>query len=167
MNTESLSQTIKNALEKYDNINEKYISYINNPNFDLIISGENEDQIRFNFDNTYDDFEYEYLGYFDNQNYIWIWSWVFPRASMKETKISRELLEYGLKLEPESNTYDHFMIKSLLVNSRIQIEESIQLEINLAIYTSLLRDKIKFIFPVKRIIDDSNQNFITNYYIIK
>ena len=43
---------------------------------------------------------------------------------MIETKISRELLEYGLKLEPESSTNDHFMIKSLLANSRIQIEES-------------------------------------------
>ncbi len=165
MNTESLSQTIKNALEKYDNINEKYSSYINNPN--VFLGSETPDQIRFNFDNTYDNFEYENLGYFDNQNHIWIWSWVFPRVSMKETKISRELLEYGLKLEPESNTHDHFMIKSLLVNSRIQIEESTQLEINLAIYTSLLRDKIKFIFPHKRIIDDSNQNFITNYYVIK
>ena len=109
-------------------------------------------------------FEYEFLGYFDNQNHIWIWSWVFPRSNMKETKISRELLEYGLKLEPESNTHDHFMIKSLLVNSRIQIEESIQLEINLAIYTSLLRDKIKFIFPY---IIQLDKSFITIYYVIK
>lgn len=163
MNTESLSQTIKNALEKYDNINEKYISYINNPNFVF----STEDQIRFNLDNTYDNFEYEHMGSFDNQNHIWIWSWVFPKSNMKKTKISRELLDYGLKLEPESNTYDHFMIKSLLVNSRIQIEESIQLEINLAIYTSLLRDKIKFIFPNIIPLDQSNQTFMTNYYLIK
>ena len=58
------------------------------------------------------------------------------------------------------------MIKSLLVNSRIQIEESIQLDINLALYTSLLRDKIKFIYPRRIQLDESNKIFITYYYLI-
>ena len=59
------------------------------------------------------------------------------------------------------------MIKALLVNSRIIIEESVQLDINLAIYSSLMRDKIKFIFPRIRYLDESKNNFVTFYYLIK
>jgi len=164
MNVESLSQTIKMAIEKYDTICFKYKDYINNKNIQF---ENNDDIIKFIFDNYYEDFNCELLGYLDNQNHIWIYSWVLNNRTLSHTKISRELLEYGLKLEPDSNTDEHFLIKSLLVNSRIQIDESLQLDINLAIYTSLLRDKIKFIYPEKRYLDDSNKNFVTYYYLIK
>jgi hypothetical protein len=163
MNVESLSQTIKLALEKYDNICVNYHDYIINNNVFI----ETKDKIIFNFDNRKETFDYELLGYFDNQNLIWIYSWVLPNIDLETTKISRELLEYGLKLEPDSNTDEHFMIKSLLLNSRIQIDEVIQLEINLALYTSLLRDKIKFIYPYNISLDELNKNFLTFYYLIK
>jgi hypothetical protein len=163
MNVESLSQTIKLALEKYDNICVNYHDYIINNNVFI----ETKDKIIFNFDNRKETFDYELLGYFDNQNLIWIYSWVLPNIDLETTKISRELLEYGLKLEPDSNTDEHFMIKSLLLNSRIQIDELIQLEINLALYTSLLRDKIKFIYPYSVSLDELNKNFLTFYYLIK
>lgn len=164
MNVESLSQMIKMALENYDLICKKYDKYITNKN--IILFMENA-QIKFKFDDYDEDLNCECLGYFDNQNKIWIYSWLLTTFDLKSTKISRELLEYGLKLEPDSNTDEHFMIKSLLVNSRIQIEESLQLDINLAIYTSLLRDKIKFIYPKIEYLDESKKNFITVYYLIK
>ena len=164
MDLESLSQTIKKSLENYDNQNMKYIDYIKNINFKI---DEHTDDIVFNFDNHSDTFQYEILGYFDNQSHIWIWGWLLGDLESQFTKLSRELLEYGLKLEPKSNSYDHFMIKSLLVNSRIQIEESVQLDINLAIYSGLLRDKIKFVFPRIRYIDESKTKFVTFYYLVK
>jgi len=163
MNVESLSQTIKMAIEKYDTICFKYKDYIYNKNVQF---ENNDDIIKFNFDDKIEKFDCELLGYFDNQNNIWIYSWVLNR-NLSHTKISRELLEYGLKLEQDSNTDEHFLIKSLLVNSRIQINESLQLDINLAIYTSLLRDKIKFIYPHINYLDDSKKNFITFYLLIK
>ncbi len=164
MDIESLSQTIKKSLENFDNQNMKYIDYIKNTDFKI---DEHTDDIIFNFDDTSKVYQYEILGYFDNQAQIWIWGWLLSDLESQYTKLSRELLEYGLKLEPKSNSYDHFMIKALLVNSRIQIEESVQLDINLAIYSSLLRDKIKFIFPRIRYLDDSKKNFVTFYYLIK
>jgi hypothetical protein len=164
MNVESLSQTIKIAIEKYDNICEKNNKYIKNRNISIL---NDKNQIKFIFDNYTEDFDCELLGYFDNQNNIWIYSWVLTNIESSLTKTSKELLEYGLKLEPDTNTDEHFMIKSLLVNSRIQIEESIQLDINLALYTSLLKDKIKFIYPKISYIDESHKNFITFYYLIK
>ena len=164
MNIESLSQTIKMALEKYDNINNKYNKYIDNTNFKIEVTSPN---ITFYFDDYNQEFDYEILGYYDNQNKIWIWSWLIGEFESYKTETSRQLLEYGLKLEPRTNTDDHYYIKSLLVNSRIQIQESIQLEINLAIYSSLMREKIKFIFPRKKIIDETNKTYITLYYLIK
>ena len=163
MNVESLSQTIKNSLEKYDSVCMKYEKYILNNQTTF----QNDTKVIFDFNDTKIDFDCELLGYFDNQNFIWIYGWVLPNINPKTIKISRELLEYGLKLEPDSNTDEHYMIKSLLLNSRIKIEESIQLDINLALYTSLLRDKIKFIYPRRIYLDDFKKNFITQYYLIK
>jgi hypothetical protein len=161
MNVESLSQTIKLAIEKYDEIYKRYDKYIKNINVSI------RDDVKITFNDFEDEFDCEFLGYFDNQNLIWIYSWVFTNIELSRIKISKELLEYGLKLEPDTNTDEHFMIKSLLVNSRIQIEELIQLDINLALYTSLLRDKIKFIYPKILYLDESKKKFITFYYLIK
>jgi len=164
MDIESLSQTIKKALENYDNKNMKYFEYTNNNNFKI---DEITDDITFYFEGTSETFQYEILGYFDNQSHIWIWGWLLGDLESQFTQTARELLEYGLKLEPKSNTFDHFMIKALLVNSRIQIDESVQLDINLAIYSSLMREKIKFIFPRIRYIDESKTKYVTFYYLVK
>ena len=142
----------------------KYFEYIKNTNFKI---DEITDNITFYFDDASEEFEYEILGYFDNQNHIWIWGWLLGDLESQFTQTSRELLEYGLKLEPKSSNNDHFMIKALLVNSRIQIEELVQLEINLSIYSSLMREKIKFIFPRIRYIDESKTKYVTFYYLVK
>jgi hypothetical protein len=63
MNIESLSQTIKMALEKYDNINNKYNKYIDNTNFKIEVTSPN---ITFYFDDYNQEFDYEILGYYDN-----------------------------------------------------------------------------------------------------
>jgi len=161
---ESLNQLVKKSLDHYDNQKTKYYHLINNQDITFDI-GENK--INFIFDDKTDQMDFQILGYFDNQNYIWIWGWLLNGLNINVTKICRYLLDYGLKLEPSSNTTEHFFIKSLLVNSRIMIEEDIQLDINLAIYSYLIKDKISFIFPMKRYTDESKTNYITIYYLIK
>jgi hypothetical protein len=54
----------------------------------------------------------------------------------------------------------------MLVNSRIQIEEETQLDINLAIYNYLLKERIKFIYPYKRYLDKERQKYVTYYFLI-
>jgi len=163
MEIESLSQ-IKKILDYYDNQKKKYLELIINDNvkFDLI-----NNEIFFIFEDeeiiTHD---FELLGYFDNQNSIWIWGWLLNESSEK-IKICKGLLDYGLKLEPKTNSNEHFLIKGLLVNSRISVEEDSQLDVNLAIYSYLARDKIKFIYPRRRYIDEENKKFVTFYYFIK
>ena len=85
----------------------------------------------------------------------------------EKTKICRDLLEYGLKLEPSSNSGEHYILKSLLLNSRILLDEYVQLENNLAIISYILKDNILFIYPRILYIDENKQKFITIYYLIK
>jgi hypothetical protein len=163
MENNSLNQFIKKAIEYYD---EQNITYIDTINTSDIILNTDSTIIIFKIDGEEKIYDYELLGYFDNQNNIWIWSWLLINLTSDQIMIARELLNYGLKLEPLSNSSEHFFIKSLLVNSRIMIEEDIQLEINLAIFSYIIKKKIKFIYPRKIFLNDEKK-FITIYYLIK
>ena len=166
MEIESLSQFIKKALEHYDNQKMKYRHLIN---IQDVRFNETTDEISFYTNNPDKPHisNFEMLGYFDNQTHIWIWGWLLGELDVKRTKICRELLNYGLKIEAGSNSLEHFFIKSLLVNSRIAISEENQLDVNLAIYSYLSRDKYSFIYPRKRFIDDKKTLWVTFYYVIK
>jgi len=104
---------------------------------------------------------YEILGFIDLKKKIWQWSWVIPSISNEYTKLSKELLNYGLKLD-NTDTSDHFFIRLLLLNSQIKINNSMEQEINIAIISYLIKNKIKFIFIDKF----TDKNKIT-YYLIK
>jgi len=162
METESLNQLIRKAFDYYDNLTIDHIAHIKSMNIEI---DERVNEITFKTDNK--TYNYEIIGYFDNNNMIWIWSWLLPQFSSNLTKIARDLLNYGLKLEPESNVTEHLFIKSLLVNSRISIEDAIQLDTNLAIYSYLSPNKFKFIYPHKIYADENKKNYITLYYLIK
>jgi hypothetical protein len=168
MENDSLNQFIKKALQHYDTQNLANIKILYVPDSNVKFS-LNTDTITFILDDKEETFDFEMLGYFDNQVNIWIWAWLLTNLNSEQTKISRELLNYGLKLEPTSNSIEHFFIKSLLVNSRISIEEDIQLETNLAIFSYIIKNKIKFIYPRKRYLENSNNtgNYVTFYYLIK
>ena len=167
MDNDSLNQFIKKALQHYDNQNLSYKEILEVPDSNVKFSLETN-TITFKLDENEKEktFDFEMLGYFDNQSHIWIWAWLLTDLNSEQTKMSRELLNYGLKLESTSNSIEHFFIKSLLVNSRISVEEDIQLDNNLAICSYIIKNKIKFIYPRKRYIDKSN-NYVTFYYLIK
>ena len=160
MEESSLNQFIMKALEEYDTSTLKYNKYISSKNIKI-----NNNELTINNGPVNGHFDYELLGYFDNMNNIWVWSWILPQYNMLQTKIARSLLDYGLKLEPETNITEHLFIKSLLVNSKISVESAIQLDINLAIYYYLAHNKFKFILPHK--VYSDNNNYITLYYLIK
>jgi hypothetical protein len=166
MEIESLNEFIKKALIHYDNQNKKYLSILNLNNENVIFNSENT-EITFIYDDKKDIFDFDMLGYFDNQNQIWIWGWLLTNLNANQTVLSRELLNYGLKLEPSSSSIEHFYIKALLVNSRIKIEEDIQLETNLAICSYLIKNKILFIYPRKRYLNNEKTEYVTFYYFIK
>ena len=157
MEVESLSQYIKLALDLYD---DKYIN-----NIEVIKGFTNE--ISFVINNKKFYYEYELLGYFDNMSQIWLWGWVLNMDSDK-SHLANKLLQYGLTLEPTfTDLSEHYMLKSLFVNSRIMIEEVEQLEINIALASYCLKDNIQFILPYKKYLDENKKTFITEYLLIK
>lgn len=165
MEFESLSDTVKKALEHFDNQNwnNRLLNQNQNVKFDELSSS-----VTFIEENEgYKTYQYELLGYYDNQASVWIWGWVLSDFNYKDTPHCKYLLDYGLKLEPKSATLEQSMIKSILVNSRIKIEEQSQLEINLAIYSYLIKDRIKFIYGRRRYLDKSSDKYVTFYYLIK
>lgn len=159
----SLNEYIKKALVYYDKINTKYNNLIKSTNIDF----NDPSTIIFKNNDIEEKYEYEILGYFDNTTKIWLWGWIIPNLTSDMTSISRELLEYGLKLEPTTINEEHVLIKSLLVNSRILIEEDTTLGINLAIYSYLSRIKYLFIYPQRIYLDKSKSQYITVYCLIK
>jgi len=164
MEMESLNHFLKKAITHYDNQNLKYYDFIKSQNATVNLK-DNEISFFLNDDKTFNS-DIEILGYFDNRTNIWIWGWML--TGLLNTNISRDLLNYGLKLEIGlTNTNEHFFIKSLLVNSRILVEDDIQLEINFAIYSYLMKDRYKFLYPWKKYLDKEKTIYITHYYLIK
>jgi hypothetical protein len=162
----NLSDLIKKSLFYYDNQILKYKEYSDNTLGD-VDQNYNTINIRDLNHNIKLTAEYEILGIFDNQTKIWCWAWLIPYLNYDETIISRKLMEYGLKLEPNSNTDDHFYIKSQLLNSRITIENSFELDIHLALCSYLIKDLFKFILPSISYLNSSKTKYITTFYLIK
>jgi hypothetical protein len=147
MEDNNFNELIKKALDIYDEKNNLYKKYIND------------------IDTTFDN--YEILGYYDNENKIWIWGWMLPETTIESSPICNQLLNYGLNIDPINGPSEHYFIKSLLLNSRILIDNKIQLDIHLAVCMYIIKDAIKFIYPVKYYLDESKQKYITYYYLVK
>ncbi len=159
------SDLIKKSLEYYDKQNYKNKKYIEN----TFVEVKSQDKILIH-DKAGDvllESEFEVLGLFDNQTNIWLWAWLLPFLSSNETLIARKLLDYALKLEPQSNSDDHYYIKSQLLNSRISIEDSIELDIHLALSSYLIKDSFSFIKPLQIFLNEDKTKYSTIYYLIK
>lgn len=156
---DGIRQFILKSLDYYDEQQEKYEDLINSKNIEF---DDKNNEIKINLKGKETIYgSYEILGYYYMEPKIWVWSWVLNQINSESVEISKNLLNYGLKLEP-SDVSEHFYIKTLLVNSRILIDDEVQLDTNLAIYSYLLKGKFTFILPAH--IKDNN---IIIYCLIK
>lgn len=103
------------------------------------------------------------LGLFDSNSKVWIWPWALPSFSMEETKDSREILNYGLTLEPSTNSRIHYYIKPHLVNSRLRFDNDIFIDIQLSL-SLYINKKALFVYP--RIREKINGKNIIVYYLV-
>jgi hypothetical protein len=159
-----IDDLIKKSLIYFDNQNNKYKKFIQCKDKDIDMNYK-IDKIKFFKSNNYD-YDFEILGVYNFQLNIFIWSWVLPYYTINQTKIARELLNYGLNLEPSSNTLSHYLLKSLLINARNHIETDFELELIQAITGYLSKDKYKFILPIK-FYNKNKQLLLITYLIIK
>jgi hypothetical protein len=150
-----IKDIIIKALDLFDQQRFKYEEYFKNK-IEII----NNHEIKF-ISNDGQGFKanYEYCGYYDIVNSIWVWGWLLP-LSNSQTSLSRSLLNYGLNLDIESINNEQIFIKNLLLNSRYIVNDPVGMDINLAIFSLILKEKILFIYPHK------NDNIIRYYFII-
>lgn len=143
-NSDNLKKFIKEKLDILDKSKLKYTDYINSKHVYLddiqnqfIIKEKGE--IVFSKRLTY-------LGIFNIISKVWIWSWCIPTIKCDFSKDARRILDYGLQLEPSTNTNIHYYIKPHLVNSRVFFENDILLDIHLGL--SIYISKALFIYSL-------------------
>jgi hypothetical protein len=157
-NYSDLEDLILKAFDYYDNQNKKYNKYLDNKKIQI------DDSKIYFFDKKTEiyDSDYEVLGIYDNSNKVWIWSWLMLELPSNKTLLTRKLLNYGLNMEPISNSLEHFYIRYQLVNSRFMIENEIELETHIGLISYLIKENHKFICDVY--IKEHNLRY---YYIVK
>ena len=155
---------IKKSLIHFDNQNKKYNKFLK----DCELNFETNQIINMKTGKEMNDIQFttEVLGVINYPSNVFIWSWSLPYLGMSQTKISKELLNYGLTLVPNSNTISHYYIKSLLINARNYIESDFDLDLILAISSYILKDKYSFIFPIK-IYNNQKELIMTSFSLIK
>lgn len=150
---------IKKSLDYFDKQNNKFDKYLGG---EILLK---EKKIFNKTDKSFNNINFEVLGIFHHSSKVFFWGWVLPYLSINETKISRQLLNYGLNLDPQSNNTEHFYLKSLFVNSRIYIENDFDLDLIQSISSYLLKDKFNFIYS--GVIKSKGDTLITTFYLVK
>lgn len=100
--------------------------------------------------------EYEVLGSFYDKYNVFAWSWSQGLTHNSETYLSKQILSYAVNL-PYSLAY----IKSLLTSSRMVIRDKIQLDIQLALASNIIKQS--YILPHESKIGDFK---LTTYIIL-
>lgn len=166
MDNKNFENLIKSSLKNFDIQAKKYSKYIKTDNVTF-----DRNNIKITFNETNDKFNYQVLGTFLPYNNVWLWSWMVPQNTSKEIIMTRRLLDYGLKQSYDNpnlvdNEYDHQIsyLKTQLVNSRFIIDKKFQLDIHLAICSSLLKENILFIYKKKRYL--TKDTYLVNYFLI-
>ena len=137
----NIQDFIKKVLEKYDENVKENIDYIDNTS---VLGKKNKIII------NDVEFDCEQLAIFEPISKVWCWCWSIPSCTVKDIVIVRGLLDYGIELEYSDEKEYIFFIKTLLINSRHYISNHFLLDILLAISSSLIKSRCKFIYPMKK-----------------
>jgi hypothetical protein len=131
---------IKDALEQYDNNNDKYSKFIDKIFSIKIDNYENKIYFYDNKDKLKLSSSFEILGVYNNNN--WFWSWGIVFLDKTKTNIAKKLLNYGIEL----SIYDNNFLKTELITSIFEISNKIELDIHIALASYL--SKQPFIFKI-------------------
>ena len=155
----SVQHIINEALIEYDTV-EPVISYLKKTIIQGIKTTSDTERSRFKFVNENGevllDTEVELLAVFYDKFNIWSWAWSLTGPTNAENYLSKEILLYALKLGS-----DMAYIKSILTTSRGVIKDITQIDINLAISSSIIKQP--YVLPFIYTINDSN---LIYYFIL-
>ena len=100
--------------------------------------------------------EVELLAIFYDKLNIWSWAWSQPGLYNAEYYLSKEILMHALKLQSELA-----YLKSILTTSRGVVKDWTQIDINLALSSSVIKQP--YVFPFVYTLGNYN---VYNYYIL-
>jgi hypothetical protein len=173
---DNVENFIKKSLDYYDNQIKENSLYLENTEFEFEPTNyQNKANINsykiIKNNDIIKEGRYELLGIFDFQTKIWIsgWSIMMDKGFYTYNSLSRELFDYVYNLQLYVNEYDRDLynyIHNQLTNSRILIEDSIELEIYLSTISYLLKNKINFIYNDIKYLNNDKTKYIIKYYFI-
>ena len=88
--------------------------------------------------------EFEFLGIFYDKLNVWSWAWSHTGLTNSESYLSKEILKYGLDLGSELS-----YLKSILTTSRGLIKEKTQLDVHVALGSSIIKQPYIYPFILK------------------
>lgn len=151
---------IKDAIEQYDIYENKLIDFLKKIEYLKIINYPNlTPKIQF-FDGEKKlllESSFENIGIYKQKNNIWKWGWSMNTINNNQNSISRNILLYSFKLRSDINK--EFLLKSILLESTIEIKNKLQLDILLAISSYLSKFYFIFKLPIVPNIDEEFINY--------
>ncbi len=179
MSDNLMNEDIKNALEYYDSNQPSVNEIINKTVYLKKQDNQNiTDEIFFYDKNKKIIYKsaFELIAVYMPSISTWKWAWSLPTAKKKSTFFSRKILEYAFNLDEDKE----FLLRSTLINSKIKIDNNLQLDIYLSLTAKL--SKKPFILktfnapiypdddgflPFKEINEDpNNENYMIYYLLI-
>lgn len=155
----SAEHIIREALIEYDTV-QPVMQYIKKNSIKGAKIGSDTERSRFEIINEKGEIllntEVELLAIFYDKFNIWSWAWSLPLSTNAENYLSKEILRYALKLGP-----DMAYIKSILTTSRGVVKDTTQIDINLAVSSSIIKQP--YILPFSKPTSDSD---LIYYFIL-
>jgi len=162
---------IKNAYKYYDEKTELYenikdATYVEN----IFDSDLKESKIKFYINKKLIlEANYEMMGTYYSKDNLFIWAWANINNKKNMTYISKDILKYGLDiiLDDSSDNTDEFnlnsFLKTLLINSRININN--QVELDIITYISFYLSKKDWITSIQNTKNSNNYIFVFLYNV--
>lgn len=142
-----ISSIVTDALEYYDNNNDKYKSLKEKSKFVKIEHGQNTNDMEYNIIYFYDEEKneifrsrYEVIGMLSNESKVWTWGWAIPHLKKNSVKTSKDILLYGIDLNPNEDT----ILKTELITSRFRVANDVQLDIHISLSSYLSKNPLIF-----------------------
>jgi len=156
-------EVLKYILEIYNITNTKFKKYLDHTNTTI---NDASNEIIMHFSDDTEKFNYEYAGYYNNDNKQWYWAWILPNIQSSSDSINNKILNYVISLNNNDNESLEYLYKLAFINPIIDLKNNIELDNHIALILSVLRNKVQFIYKNKVYLDATKKKYIINYYYI-
>lgn len=142
----NLENIFGRSLVEYNESNLKYKKFINQ--YKIIF--QKSQKLTFENIKTQEHqniFNSEIIGVLYDEQQLFVWGWLFPTETENNNKLLKNLINYGLSMNSISS--NHYYLRSLFLNSRIKINNNLELKLLLSVTYYTLRSSCDFIYPDK------------------